>query len=436
MAFALFLFINACLYLRPGEIVPELEGLPIYNYAMLACIVASLPVILNELSPRALATNPISACVLGLVVAVMFSHLARFDLWYARTQATEFSKIVLYYFILVGLLKAPGRFRWFLTWLLLCIGAMTLLAVLQYHGVVRLPNVESLERPYTDPKTGETILLMQLQGSGIFSDPNDMGLPLVTGLGLLLAQFTNTRQGLLRFLWVAPIGLFLYTIVLTHSRGAFLMVLAGLTSLFVSRYGWKKAIPLLAVVLPAMLVLFAGRQTNIEVGSGTGQARIQLWVYSLEQFQRAPLFGIGSNFVAEEIGQVTHNTFIHMFAELGLFGGTLFLGTYYLAYRELREAGRYRDWVHDPELQRLRPYMMMILVGNVMGMMSLSRGYTVTTYTIVGLAAAYRRLALPEAVVPPTRLDGRLVARLILVSLLFLVVAKVYVRIFARFGGG
>ena len=43
MGFLLFLIVNAVLFLRPGELMPELESLQLYQIAILACLACSTP---------------------------------------------------------------------------------------------------------------------------------------------------------------------------------------------------------------------------------------------------------------------------------------------------------------------------------------------------------------------------------------------------------
>src|SRR5205823_3488992 len=95
-------------------------------------------------------------------------------------------------------------------------------------------------------------------------------------------------------------------------------------------------IPLAAVVLPALFALFAGRQTDLSAAGGTGQARIQLWSEGLALFREAPFFGVGQGSYAEHVDQVAHNSFVECYAELGFFGGTLFLGAFFCAVCVLR----------------------------------------------------------------------------------------------------
>src|SRR5436309_3285608 len=74
--FVLFILLNATLFVRPAEIVPALIGVEIYQALILACLLASFPGVLEQLTPRSLERRPATVCVLGLFVAVLLSHLA------------------------------------------------------------------------------------------------------------------------------------------------------------------------------------------------------------------------------------------------------------------------------------------------------------------------------------------------------------------------
>jgi O-antigen ligase len=239
-------------------------------------------------------------------------------------------------------------------------------------------------------------------------------------------------------IWRLPslplLGLFGYALSLTQSRGGFIGLLAGLLVLFRAHFSWWKTIPLAAAVLPAMFFLFAGRQTNINMGGDdTMQERVQLWSEGIELFRQAPFFGVGYREYAEQVGQVAHNSFVHCYAELGFFGGTLFVGAFFCALLALCRLGRPRE-VADPGLTRLRPYLITIVAAYAAGMLSLSRGYVVPTYMVLGLATAYIRLASPYRSLPVLPFNGRLILGLILVSAASLVGIYVFVRVFVQYG--
>jgi putative inorganic carbon (hco3(-)) transporter len=435
MGFLLFVLVNAALFIRPSEVIPDLAEVPIYNILISSCVLICLPGVRKELTGRRLFNTPITVCVLGLLVAVVLSHLSHYHLSYARNDGLEFLKIVVYYLLVVAVLKSPARLHRFLVYLAGMIGAVTVLSLLHYHGILSIAFMRVTERTETHSATGELYTVDQLYGTGIFADPNDLCLVLMIGIGLSLYGL-GTRRSARSWLWAVPLVAFAYTLYLTKSRGGFLAMLACVLATSFSRFGWRKTIPIAALLLPALIVLFAGRQTDLSTSSGTGQQRIQLWAMSLAILRRMPLFGLGYGRIAEEIGHDSHNSFVHTFAELGYFGGTLFVGMYACAYWGLRRADRFRRQISDPRLRRMGPYLFGIAAGYAVGMFSLSRAYINPTYLIPGLVVAYLRLvaAATPVPVPLPRLDARLAGRLIATSAAALVMLYIYVRMFARFG--
>src|SRR5262249_15209231 len=151
------------------------------------------------------------------------------------------------------------------------------------------------------------------------------------GIGILTClYFTgDVRQGMPRFAWLAPIGLFGYALKLTQSRGGLLGATASLFILGCARYGWKKATVAAAITVPLLLAVAGGRQADFNLDEeDTGQARIQLWGEGFALFKQSPVFGIGAERYREEVGQVAHNSFVHAYVETGLLGGTLFVGMF------------------------------------------------------------------------------------------------------------
>jgi hypothetical protein len=435
MGFLLFVLVNAALFIRPSEVIPDLAEVPIYNILITSGLLVCLPGVQKELTRRRLFNTPITVCVLGMLAAVMLSHLSHYNLSFAREAGPEFLKIVVYYLLLVAVLNSPARLQRFLRYLVVMIGVITVLSLLHYHGIVTIASMRVVERGEVHSATGEVYTVHQLYGTGIFSDPNDLSLVLMMGIGLSLYGF-GARRSARRWLWAVPLVVYAYTLYLTKSRGGFLAMLACVLATSFARFGWRRTIPIAALLLPALFVLFAGRQTDLSTRGGTGQQRIQLWAMSLEIFRRMPLFGLGYGRIADEIGHDSHNSFVHTYAELGFFGGTLFVGMYACAYWGLRRVDRLRRQIGDPKLRRMGPYLFGIAAGYAAGMFTLSRAYVVPTYLIPGLVAAYLRLvaADPSFPVPLPRLDARLVRNLVATGAAVAIFLKVYTRLFARFG--
>ena len=434
MGFALFVLLNLVQILMPSAFVRDLEAVPIYLFVLLGCLVASYPGVLAQLHPASLAGRPISVCVLGLLVAVELSFLSHAHFLYARTLGPEFAKLVLYYLLLVANINSPARLRRFLTCIASFVGLLTLLALLQYHGQIDIESLRSLER-------GDDVGLglgtfHQLKANGVFDDPNDFCLVLMLSMAVCLYRLNDPAGSVFRIAWLIPLATFGYAFALTRSRGGFLGVLLALATFLYARFGLKKALPLAAVALPMMFVLFAGRQTSLSTGGGTAQARIQIWVEGITLFRQSPLFGIGFNQFVGVVGIEAHNSFLHTFADLGFFGGTLFLGIFVFALRALNLLGSNRTRLLDPDLRRLRPYLMAIVAGYFGGMMSISRAYIIPTYMIAGLITVFLQCTMIWPPLPSLRFNARLVQRMAITGVIFMVSIYFYTRFSARWGGG
>jgi O-antigen ligase len=220
-------------------------------------------------------------------------------------------------------------------------------------------------------------------------------------------------------------------LIATHSRGGLVAAAAGAAVIVSVRIG-KRNTAVLAL-LCVLLLMFASLARQGSAGDAdrgdTFQTRLELWSESFDVLRAAPLFGLGQGRLVEEIGQVTHNSFLHAYAEMGLFGGTAFFGCFYLLLRGL--------WVAaptDPQLSRLRPYLLALLVAYAAGLLSLSRCYTVPTQFMLGLGTAFLaihsrggRNALPA-------MDLRCSGRVAGAGIVFLAATYVFLRLMLQRG--
>jgi O-antigen ligase len=383
---------------------------------------------MKELDTSSLFAQPISLCILGLLLAILMSHVARFALEDAAASGWAFAKIVLYYLLFIGLTSTPRRLRLVLLWLAAFVFVHAVVALLQFHRMINVPYFSPLPDAVGVDQFGHDTVIDRLVGSGIFHNPNEFCYPVGMAVMICLYFMMGRQSPFLRILCLAALPVFGYAMTLTHSRGGFIGLLIGVMCYLCARFGWRKAVPVAAFLLPILFVLFAGRQTNLDTSSGTGQQRIQLWNDGLVKFVSAPIFGLGTGLFKEEIGLVCHNSFLQAYSELGFFGGSVFTGAFYYALWMLFRLGRYQSKIIDPEMARLRPYLAG-LVGGFMGcMLTMSVVDMIPTYTILGLVTVYLRVTALRPPVPPLPQVGfGLVLRMIGASALTLLVFRLYV---------
>lgn len=435
LGFALFILVNAALFVRPADIVEGWEGLQIYQYLIIACLLASLPVVIPQLKWSSLRKNPITLCVIGLLPAIVMSHLSHGDTWYAKSGAIEFGKVVLYYLLLMGLIDSPARLRRFLIIFVGFVLCITILCLLNHHEFIDIPALADLKEGY-DPdllsfEQGE--VLIRLRAMGIFNDPNDLCLILNAASFICLHLLIENKNLLVRLGLAACIMTMLYALALTQSRGGFLSLLVGLIVFLFTRVSRKQAVLIGAVVLPVIFVIFAGRITNIDINdtNDTAQGRIQLWRDALIQFHHMPLFGFGEGQIQGEIGNVVHNSFVHGYAELGLFGGTFFVAAFYVAVVGLARLTSSRAPTLPPDLRSLRICLLPVLASYMMGIYSLSRNYVIATYLVLGIVAALLGFASKAGGEVPM-ITRRLIRQIALASVACVFYFEAFVRVMAR----
>ena len=435
LGFVLFLLVNAALFVRPGDLVPALAEVEIYQYLILACFAVSFPAVLAALTPENLEKRAIDVCVLLLLPAVALSLLPRGDLGEMASQCFVVFKIQVYYLLFVSLITTPGRLRLFIACQVLCVTVVVLLAAMDFHKLIELP------RPQGPSGRPAVIEANRMYGPGHFSDPNDICVLLVTALMLVLGRLADRRAGLARWLWLPCLVVFAYGFYRTGSRGGLLALVAGLGLLIRLRFGWWRAILLGAVGLPVLLALLGGRQAQISTTTNTGMERIWLWSNGLVMLRASPIFGVGWGHYAELSKMVAHNSYLHALAEMGLLGGPLFLGAFYLAvwglYRLCLPVRDSRNQpivprIVQPELAQLYPYLGGALIAYATGMMTLALVNLVTTYTMLGMACVFQGMVVTNPPHKPLRFDLLMPARFVGLSLLFLLVMFLFVRFSIR----
>jgi O-antigen ligase len=422
LGFWLFVIVNFMLYVRPTEYLDDVVGQRIFLVLIVACLLVSFPAVLVQFELRR-GNNPILALALLLWPFVVVSNLVQSPprTFEAVDGFMEYGKILVYFLLLLGLVTTTARLRSLLFWLPWFTAIITVIAILQYHGVIQLELFKQLQESN----------VLRLRATGLFRDPNDLGVLLAVAVVCCLHFVVHPRIGARSVVWVALVGLFLYALYLTHSRGAMLALGAGLFILVRARLGTFAAVVLFALTLPS-LVAFSGREVDLGTQHDTATTRMELWNDALVAFNNSPGLGVGQDNLKDVIYQVAHNSYLHAFAELGFFGGCIFLGLFVWPLWTLIALPAGKRVIVNPELRALHPTVTGVLAAYMAGMGSLSLCYLMPTFMMVGLAAVYLRMATTRPAYPPTRLGLYFFAWLALLGVLFWCAMKVVLVVVPR----
>ncbi len=113
-----------------------------------------------------------------------------------------------------------------------------------------------------------------------------------------------------------------------------------------------------------------------------------LWRDAMVLFHHAPILGIGAGELTQTYHQVSHNSFVQTYAEMGLVGGTIFVGVMVMPIFVCRAIAKSLPKSSADELRRWNFTILSITVGYIIGMCSLSRSSTVPTFIPPALAGA------------------------------------------------
>ena len=320
---------TAVLLLRPQDTLPFLDPL---HLAELFAIVGIAPMILHRLTkglpvfritPETTALMAFGAVIIGTIPFSIWPSGA-FD-----TAINAYLKIVIVFVLMTNTLTTTKRIDRLIWVILLCFGYVAGRAVLDYARGINLVENDRLAGPV----------------GGIFGNPNDLALNMVTFLPVAVLAAMNRADTAIRRAAAALIAVMMLAVVIfTKSRGgllglvAMIMCLAPLTRRI--RPGLGGAV-LVAVLIAApfmpqsfwtrMSSIFDDEQDRINY-SGSREARRTLMEEGIKAFVDNPLTGVGAGQFRNynppgrrEPWRDVHNAFIQVAADTGVFGLVAYL---------------------------------------------------------------------------------------------------------------
>jgi O-antigen ligase len=315
---------TAVLLLRPQDQIP---GLSVLHLAEICAVVGIAPMILHRIARRqhVFRVTPETSGMVLFGIAMVAT--APFSIWPGGALDVfigSYLKILIVFVLMMNTLTTPRRLEQ-ITWLILaCCGYISTLAVVNYARGTNLVEDNRLAGPV----------------SGIFGNPNDLALNMVTFLPAAVIIAMNPRYRSGRRLAAAGIAaLMLATVVFTKSRGGMLGLTAALLTLVLLgrkiRPGFGAiAVAAVLVAMPLAPSSFWARMSSILDEqqdrlqfTGSSEARRILMQEGIDTFLDRPFTGVGAGQFQNynpperrERWRETHNALIQVAAETGIVG--------------------------------------------------------------------------------------------------------------------
>jgi hypothetical protein len=333
--FAGLLLFTFVLFYRPYEYVPVPTNLAFwFAVVTLAVFVPSQLGAEGNLTARPREVNLVLLLVVAGLLSIPLAKGSPGEAWATFTDI--FIRAVLMFVVIVNAVRTERRLRWML---LLSVGSAVSLGAAALY----------------DFRAGRlTVEGYRVEGSlgGIFENPNDMALHLVTMVPIAVALAFASRGILRKAFYVGAAGLMVAGTIVTYSRAGFLgLAASSLVLAWTLGRRHRFAVVSGAFALVVALLLLAPGNYGARIFSiydrsldayGSADARQALLMRSVVVALRNPLFGVGmGNFQYVSFrNQVTHNAYTQVAAEMG--AAALVLYTLYVVspLRRLRAVVR------------------------------------------------------------------------------------------------
>ena len=122
----------------------------------------------------------------------------------------------------------------------------------------------------------------------------------------------------------------------TNSRGTVIGMGAVLMAFGYRRFHSLPGTLVGATAVLALLMFGPSRTSAMDGSDSSAQSRVEAWGEGLGLLKANPVFGVGFGRFLEFHYKVAHNSIVHTFSELGLFGAFFLVGAYYGFFRAIR----------------------------------------------------------------------------------------------------
>ena len=229
-----------------------------------------------------------------------------------------------------------------------------------------------------------TVAHGRVRWRGTLADPNELSLAVGAAMSFCFAIHASMRSKARHLILATVVGMVVYCVMLSGSRGGQLVLLIIFGVYFVRRYGAKGL--LAGAVAGAPILLLGGRSG--EDADSSSLERLEALKEGMLFFTSSPIFGLGAGQFVENYFITAHNSYLLAAAELGFPGMLLWSLLVYVSVKIPFIIGLKPPPDLDP---RLPPYGLALLVsfcGILVGIFFLSFIYQNLLFIYFGMSGA------------------------------------------------
>ena len=318
-------------------------------------------------------------------------------LWIVLTPSNRlevFRSVYTYFFfyaVTVQALSTMKRIQTFLYWWTLMIWVVAALAVASEYGFDPMRSYD-----LTQGRMQDRLIL----NTSIFNNPNALGHGVYPGLLLLYFTLVWRRPVFMKIAAILPMGLLLYCIFRTASRGTFLCSFVAIIMVMI--FGRPRVVQLLILLAAFTLGVTAlkvlPRMGAVQLSTAQADQGIQGRVAASKfgfQTMKTRLRGVGfgqfneSFHRANNYWKAAHSSYVQIGTEFGLPGFFIFWGVIYCCFRTL-----FLAVTRDGREERVRRMLFSLIFSYFISSWMVDFGFRATLFLLCGAIAAFHRLLL------------------------------------------
>lgn len=370
-------------FVCPQEFVPFLKGMRLVEYTMLFVGTGWVFKSINAKNSESIFKAQQNSLMLLFWMSIVISTASVHWLSYSYTTFLEWGKVILIYFVLIGIVDTKRRLFLVIWVIILSMSLTAYFGILQHFGI---------------DVTGVGLNIdNRIRGVGIF-DTNQLAYTICFCAPFVISFILQKRGFISKIILCIIFFIYLYCIYLTQSRGGMLCIIfvVGMSAFYLSKKLIYKIIGVLSILFIYIFYAYSSRFTGAlnYQDDQSALGRIDVWGRGLIALKSSPLFGIGKGQFAGYFGMAAHSSYIESVTELGIMGLFLWISLFYFSFKNLRtlritlikeNKGENDDLVLIKSLE-------ISLLAYLFGSLFSSSTYYLTLYIILGLVVIVQNI--------------------------------------------